>query len=152
MDALERLIAIEEIKQLKARYFATLDGKDWRGLEGVFTDDAVMDLTEEMKHHGGGVDTGADPLSRTPAGIVGFISGTIEHAVTVHEGHMPAIEPTGPEHATGTWQLHDWIQIGDSGFHGYGHYHDVYRKARGRWLIQSTRITRIRVDYFGPQS
>ena len=32
---------IEAIKQLKARYFRTLDQKDWAGYRAVFTDDVV---------------------------------------------------------------------------------------------------------------
>ena len=38
---MNRLLAIEEIKQLKARYFRFLDTKDWAGLTTVFTPDAV---------------------------------------------------------------------------------------------------------------
>ncbi len=149
VDPLQRLIALEAIKALKARYFLALDTKDWRGLEAVFAPDAVMDLSEEMKHHGGGVDTGADPISRTPAGIVGFISATVAPATTVHEGHMPAIELHGADRASGTWQLHDWIELDGAGFHAYGHYRDTYARHDCRWLIESTRITRIRVDYYG---
>jgi hypothetical protein len=149
VDPLERLVAIEAIEALKARYFLTLDTKDWSGLEAVFAPEAVMDLSEEMQHHGSGVDTGADPISRTPAGIVAFISGTIAPATTVHEGHMPAIELSAPDRAAGTWQLHDWIELDGAGFHAYGHYHDAYSRHDGRWLIESTRITRIRVDYYG---
>ena len=47
---------IEAIKQLKARYFRTMDTKDWAGMRQVFTDDVVMDTTDS----GGGVVTGAD--------------------------------------------------------------------------------------------
>jgi hypothetical protein len=32
MDRLEELVAIEDIKRLKAKYFRTLDTKDWSGL------------------------------------------------------------------------------------------------------------------------
>jgi len=36
---------IEAIKQLKARYFRTMDTKDWDGMRTVFTDDVVMDTS-----------------------------------------------------------------------------------------------------------
>ena len=42
----ERILALEEIKKLKARYFRTLDTKDWAGYLGVFTQDAIIDSTE----------------------------------------------------------------------------------------------------------
>ena len=36
---------VEAIKQLKARYFRTMDTKDWAGMCQVFTDDVVVDTT-----------------------------------------------------------------------------------------------------------
>jgi SnoaL-like domain len=47
---------IEAIKQLKARYFRTMDTNDWAGFRGVFTEGVVMDTTAA----GGSVVTGAD--------------------------------------------------------------------------------------------
>lgn len=44
MDPLEELLAIEEIRKLKARYFRALDAKDWDAFAGVFAPDAVQDL------------------------------------------------------------------------------------------------------------
>jgi SnoaL-like domain len=45
---------IEAIKQLKARYFRTMDTKDWAAMRLLFTDDVVMDTTDS----GGGVLAG----------------------------------------------------------------------------------------------
>ena len=36
---------IEAIKRLKARYFRTLDTKDWAAYREVFVDDVVIDTT-----------------------------------------------------------------------------------------------------------
>ena len=49
MDGIERLQAIEDIKQLKARYFRCMDTKDWDGFAAVFTPDATMDVSGEMR-------------------------------------------------------------------------------------------------------
>ena len=43
---LRRLLDIEEIKRLKARYFRTLDHKDWDGFGRVFARDAVLEVPE----------------------------------------------------------------------------------------------------------
>ena len=74
---------IEAIKQLKARYFRTMDTKDWAGMRQVFTDDVVMDTTDS----GGGVVNGADAF-------VAFLQETLAGAVTVHHGHMPEVRLT----------------------------------------------------------
>jgi len=69
---------IEAIKQLKARYFRTMDTKDWDAMRAVFTDGVVMDTTES----GGPAVTGADDF-------VAFLRETLADAVTTHHGHMP---------------------------------------------------------------
>ncbi len=38
---------IEAIRQLKARYFRTLDQKDWSGYRQVFADDVEIDVTDD---------------------------------------------------------------------------------------------------------
>ena len=47
---------VEAIKQLKARYFRTLDTKDWAAMRQVFTDDVVVDTSTS---DGGSVVAGA---------------------------------------------------------------------------------------------
>ncbi len=46
MDTSERLLAMEEIRQTKARYFRFIDTKDRDGLASVFARDAVLDHTD----------------------------------------------------------------------------------------------------------
>ena len=48
MTPIDRLLAIEEIKQLKARYFRCMDQKKWDEFEAVFTPDVVFDLREAI--------------------------------------------------------------------------------------------------------
>ena len=43
MTDAERSLAIEEIKQVKARYFRCMDTKDWAGFEAGFAPDATVD-------------------------------------------------------------------------------------------------------------
>lgn len=150
MDPLERLVALEEVRRLKARYFEALDGKRWSDLEATFAPDGVMDLSEEMNHHGGGVDTGIDPLTRTPKGIVDFVRATVggggDRARGPHAEHRCLGARSG-ERELAAPRL-------DPDRRGriprLGHYHDSYvRDPDAGWLIESTRITRVRVDYYG---
>lgn len=48
IDALGRLLAIEEIRGVKARYFRCMDTKDWDGLRAVFCDDAEFDARASL--------------------------------------------------------------------------------------------------------
>ena len=132
---------IESIKQLKARYFRTMDTKDWDAMRRVFTDDLVADTSAA----GGNVVEGADEF-------VAFLRSTLADAVTVHQGHMPEIDLTSETTATGIWALNDII-IWSSGMRldGYGHYHETYEKSDGEWRIKSSKLTRLHTDFTMPE-
>jgi uncharacterized protein (TIGR02246 family) len=133
---------VEAIKQLKARYFRTMDTKDWAGMRQVFTDDVVIDTTDS----GGGTVTGADAF-------VAFLQETLAGAVTVHHGHMPEVTLTSATSATGVWALHDEIVWPDgTAMRGDGHYHETYQRVGGEWRIASSTLTRLRMDLTGPES
>ena len=102
MDAAEQLLAIEQIKQLKARYFRNMDTKDWDGFAGVFAPDAVLDVTGE---------TGADDgIVRGNEQIAAYVRGHVDPVTTVHHGHMPEIEITSATTATGIWSMEDMLR------------------------------------------
>ncbi|HEY8525154.1 MAG TPA: nuclear transport factor 2 family protein [Acidimicrobiales bacterium] len=127
---------IEAIKQLKARYCRTLDTKDWPAFQALLTDDVTVDTTES----GGSVVTGADEF-------LAFLVPTLTDVVTVHHCHTPEIEITSPDTATGIWAMEDRLRFADGNeLHGFGHYHETYRRTGDGWRIASTRLTRLRMD------
>jgi len=130
---------LEAIKQLKARYFRTMDTRDWTAMRAVFADDVVMDTTSS----GGGVITGADAF-------IAFLREILRDVVTVHHGHMPEIELTSATTARGIWAMHDLLKW-PSGMElrGYGHYHETYERIDGRWRIKTSTLTRLHVETSG---
>jgi hypothetical protein len=141
VDTIERLAAIEDIRQLKARYFRCIDTKDWAGLATVFAPDAEMDMTSE----GSGITHGA-------AEIAEYVRTCgIEPAETVHHGHNPEIAITSDATAAGIWPMEDMLRWPEGTFalrtlHGYGHYHETYERVGGDWKIKTLRLARLRVD------
>ncbi|MEY8016355.1 nuclear transport factor 2 family protein [Mycobacterium servetii] len=136
------LLAIEAIKQLKARYCRYLDTKDWASWRTIFTDDFVSDTAEA----GGKVIVGADDF-------VAFLRKTLGRPaqVTAHQVHAPEIELTSPTTARGVWALQDVVRLGPGvTLVGYGHYHETYENVAGRWLIKSSKLTRLREDITTP--
>jgi uncharacterized protein (TIGR02246 family) len=139
---MKEMMEMERIKQLKARYFRTMDSKDWKAMRQVFTDDVVMDTTDS----GGNVIEGADAF-------MDFLEPTLRDAVTVHHGHMPEIEVTSDTTARGVWALQDTILWPDgTRMVGYGHYHETYQKVGGEWKIKSSTLTRLHTDFTSPES
>ena len=138
---IEDIEAIEAIKQLKARYCRTLDTKDWAAYRALFTDDVTVDTTDS----GGGSVTGADKF-------LDFLVATLAEVVTVHHCHTPEIEVASPDTATATatgiWAMEDMLRFGDgSEMHGFGHYHERYRRTDDGWRIESMKLTRLRMDF-----
>jgi hypothetical protein len=141
LDAAARLEHIDQIKQLKARYFRLMDTKQWDEYRQVFTDDMVFFFE-------------SDEASTTSADeFVAHVKSRLATAVSAHHGHMPEIELTSNTTAIGIWAMYDWVDDPDHGraFIGYGHYHEQYKRgADGRWRISELRLTRLRVDEATP--
>jgi hypothetical protein len=146
MNDLERLAAIEEIKQLKSRYFSCMDLKDWAGLEAVFAPDLVADFRDS---------TGTRDESLLTHGAALYIKNLapiLENITTTHHGHMPEIDITSDTTATGIWAMEDKLWVGEGApvpykmLQGFGHYHETYEKINGQWRIKTTRLSRLRTD------
>ena len=123
---LERLMAIEDIKQVKARYFRCMDQKDWDAFEAVFAPDVVFDLREAIFARdqqtgeilkSGDIQipeeqaTNEDWLQRGAANVRKWEETVLQGVVTVHHGHMPEIELTSPTTAHGYWHLEHRLQF-----------------------------------------
>ena len=153
MDDLERLVAIEDIKQLKARYFRAVDQKDRALLRSVFTDDAVVDYRGAATDPSTGVNAipvssekpihGADAIAET-------VMLAVKNVVSVHHGVMPEIEITGKTTASGIWPMVDRLRFDSGGpvaeLVGYGYYYETYEKIHGTWKIKTLKLPRLRVD------
>lgn len=140
-EAVQALWDIEQIKQLKARYFRLLDTREW---------DAFADLfTEDCEH----VVPSAEPTPpRSNDEYLVGLRRSLAHGTTVHHGHMPEIRLLGPDEAEGTWAMFDDVDVETEDgtsvrLRGYGHYFETYRRGDdGRWRISSKRNIRLRVD------
>lgn len=139
----EDLVEIEQIRQLKARYFHTLDQKRWDEWEQVFCEDALIDTTQE-----------GSPLIEGRKAFREFLSPILQDVKTVHHGHLSEIELTGPDTATGTWSMEDHLWWpGGRHLWGTGFYFETYRKgADGRWRIQEMKLRRLRTEVDGQQT
>lgn len=139
-EQIRQLLDIEAIKRLKARYFRTMDQKRWDELATCFTDSCVMDVPEA-----GVLVTGSAEIARA-------LSGILDGVQTCHHGHMPEIDVTGADTATGIWAMFDYVEFAPrrdgsrNGLQGYGHYEETYRRIDGAWRIDSLKLTRLRID------
>lgn len=144
MTPLERLVAIEEIKQLKARYFYGFDHKDWDlWRDEVWAPEGRLEVPEMGRN--------IEPRDA----MIEWVIAQAADQVSVHHGHTPIIEITSDTTARGIWAMEDRIYRskehplnGDTAFVlGFGHYHETYVKLDAGWRIRSTRLTRLHTEY-----
>jgi hypothetical protein len=145
------LVAIEQIKQLKARYFRLMDLRAWDEWPAVFTPDCVMRLL-------------GDPpvLLEGCTAIVDSARRNLDPRAGVHLGQMPEISIIGPDSATGVWSLFAFSVPKNPGLEGatgpgmmsFGRYEDDYRRdSEGHWRIAATSLsTVVRVMGAAPQN
>lgn len=147
IDPVRRLLAIEDIKALKARYFRLVDDQQWGELRGLFTHDARFEFP--------GLGSFDDPDSCID-GIRSALTGT----TTIHHGHMPEITVTSPETATGIWSLADVVirakesggrvpgypEAFQAGHVGFARYLETYRDDGDGWRIARLEVQRLRLD------
>ncbi len=150
MDAVTKLLSIEEIKQLKAQYFQHLDGKDWAELAKLFTADAMVDYSrhaQDLIDNHGRTDIQPPTSAWILVGgtaVANFLSPLLAQVISVHHGHDPQIAITGAASAIGRWTLYDRLEFADEVYHGYGIYEEEYRLVDGRWLISRLVLKRQR--------
>ncbi|MFC3499606.1 nuclear transport factor 2 family protein [Micromonospora krabiensis] len=136
-ERVQRLEDIEEIHQLKARYFRFVDEKKHDELAALFTRDAKLET---------------DGITwKSPQEFAHTIRDLTGAAPSAHSGAMPEITITGPNTASGIWSMEDILTFpagpnAPEGHNGYGQYRETYKKVNGKWLIDSVVLTRFWMD------
>jgi len=151
MNDIERLTAIEEIKQAKACYFRGVDTSDGDLVRSILAEDCVLDYRGCCTYP----KTGRDFLPAMNVVMRGAASWSSDGLaslgiVSVHQGHNCENTFTSETAAYVIWSMTDRLFMprgaSFSRMTGYGYYHETYGKTDGRWRIKTLRIVRLRVD------
>ena len=140
-----RLVIIEEIRALKARYLSLLDAQQWDDLAQLFVPDAHYTLA-------GFDDT---IVFRSRAEWLENLRRTLDGGSTVHQVHQGEIEVVDHDTASARWAMTDHVKpspsSGRASFYGHGHYAERYSRVDGSWRIVELTLTRLKLtspDYF----
>lgn len=133
---LQQLSDLEEIKQLKHRYFRSIDTGNEAELASVFTEDVTID------YRGGGYRAKLNGRQN----MVDFIGSAFNSDIVAqHHGHCPEICFTGPDNAEGTWYLEDRFidPIRQEDTIGTALYRDRYVRTADGWKIAHSEYDRV---------
>ncbi|MBO2447823.1 nuclear transport factor 2 family protein [Actinomadura barringtoniae] len=137
------LIALEEIRSLKARYLRSIDLKLWDEFAGTLAEDIVANY---------GSPSGGRTLNFTTRDqVVDYMRNALgDGMTTVHVVHNPELTVDG-DTASGTWCLEDTVIVDEYKLliRGACYYTDTYRRRDGEWQIASTQYQRI-YEYMVP--
>lgn len=134
--AIERLVAIEDIQQLKARFMRCVDTNDL-----VCLRDEVFAPGAEISFQGADYDIRAVGWTAIEKFYAGAFTPT---KFGMHHAHTPEIHVDG-ENARGTWYLHDvFVNLEENWtLQGSALYDDRYAKIDGEWRIVFTTYRRL---------
>jgi SnoaL-like domain len=139
MSDLEWLVALEEIRQLKARRDRYADAHDWDAY-------AALHAPEHVSHN-----DGQEPWTSSQE-MIANVARIMGEMITVHHSYDPEIVFDTPTTARGIWAMTDGIVADNAGniewSIGYGYYYESYEKRDGQWLFTSRRWH----NYFGTGS
>ena len=136
----QRLLDIEEIKQLKGRYCLCVANEDWKTFESLFTKDLQFITNDGVVH---------EPRD----GFMAFHKKNIQDTKLwgAVYCHTPIITITGSNTATGIWAMEDfhvWPNAGGPrvGHHAHGHYHEDYVRVHEGWRFRRIKVVTNRMD------
>ena len=133
---LQQLSDLEDIRQLKARYFRCIDTGNEGELATLFTEDVRVDL------RGGGYRLQVEGRGE----MIDFIGSSFNSdIVAMHHGHTPEIAFVAPDEATGTWYLQDRFidPVRGTDTIGSSLYYDTYRRTDDGWKIAASEYERV---------
>lgn len=138
MTELETLLAIEEIKLLKARRDRAVDSKDWDTY-------LALHAPHHESHH-----EGIDPWIGAQEMIEHVRARLGPDVISVHHSHTPEITFDSPDKAKGIWAMEDnifWNEAGEAHWmQGFGFYHESYEKLGGTWLFVKRQLKRTHIQ------
>jgi uncharacterized protein (TIGR02246 family) len=130
MDALDRLVAIQEIRDQIARYAILFDDKDWEGFAELWADDAAF--------------AGPGMAFEGKRAVLDFLTTCLPGDYNgKHMNSPPLVELLEPGRARARTDV-VWITM-DFENRIVARYDDIFRLVDGRWLFE--RRTEIVVPY-----
>jgi len=137
---LRDLVAREEIKELKARYFRFTDIHDFQSFGELFADDAVMEV--------GQIEGPSSVIARGRDAIVRQAAMASEGAIKIHHGHNCEITVFDGVRASGIWAV-EYLFFDENPTtsrtlrHNFAYYHEDYVRHSDGWRFAAVKIVNV---------
>ncbi|QKS01111.1 nuclear transport factor 2 family protein [Sphingomonas sp. CL5.1] len=131
---MERLLAMEEMKNLRLTFCRSLDSHDWKALRSTMSDNFELYFADNSGPNGAAT---RPPLERNSAdGFVDLAKQLLSQGKSIHICTMPQFEYVGTDRARALWFINGYGQIGTQNGLGFERVVEDYVKVNGKWLIR----------------
>jgi hypothetical protein len=136
LTGLKRLLAMEEMKNLRLTFCRSLDNHNWAALKSTMADDFELYFADI---------SGSDhPSPPTPVQLLGadkfveFVKQILGKGRSIHICTMPQFEFVGTDRSRALWFINGYGNIGDSVGLGFERLVEDYVRVNGKWLIKKS--------------
>lgn len=140
---MQKLRDLEDIRQLKSRYFRLMDTQQWEAWKSCFTEDVSAFYEGAPRPRR---DMPTDIGCEGRAALIEGVSSLMKGAVSMHQGFMPEITLTSASTAKAIWAMFDYVRLPTCAFKGWGHYHEDYVKEADGWKLKKIHLTRLHTE------
>ncbi|MGV7121291.1 nuclear transport factor 2 family protein [Sphingopyxis sp. 550A] len=134
LQGVDRLLAMEDMKNLRLTFCRSLDGHDWTSLRATMADDFELYLADESGNPGSPL---AKPVTMTGAdNFMGFVKQLLAQGQSIHICTMPQFLYVGKDRARALWFINGYGNIGGQTGLGFERVVEDYIHVNGKWLIQ----------------
>lgn len=134
MTDIERLVALEDIKVLKARRDQAIDTKNWDLYHSLHAEDHISHHADEGYSQWIGPDK-----------MIEGVKASLKGKRSSHHSHTPDITFESPTKANAIWGMEDLIfdeETLELLLHGFGFYHESCEKRDGEWKFTYRQLRR----------
>jgi len=134
LSGLNRLLAMEEMKNARLTFCRSLDNHDWQALRSVMAEDFELYFADQS-----GSANPSPPAPVTMQGadkFVDFAKQLLSQGRSIHICTMPQFQFVGRDRARALWFINGYGDIGGQTGMGFERVVEDYVRVRGKWLIK----------------
>jgi len=152
MDDLQRLVAIEDIRRTKTRYWNGMDMRDPALLRSAFADGPVV-----LDYRGTPDGPIEDNYFTDADACVAWLRVILADYTSSHQGHSVEVDFVSDREARAVWSFSDhfWFKGDDEAkmvssllrrYQSWGHYFDTYTLGPQGWRIAATAFRPLHIE------
>lgn len=134
LQGLPRLLAMEDMKNLRLTFCRSLDNHNWAALRATMADNFELHWTDTSGPNGAATRPPIDMQGADK--FITFAQQILSQGKSIHICTMPQFVYVGRDRARALWFINGYGQIGEMSGMGYERVVEDYVRVQGKWRIR----------------